>query len=89
MPIEEGTVVSATLRPEDLVPAFLEEMERLGLDTAGYRERASGLDFETEEALFLLDELFDALNRAAPEGLYFGAHIGDGSDFGWWREDYL
>lgn len=29
--------------------------------------------------------LIDTLNDLAPDGTYFGAHEGDGSDFGWWR----
>jgi hypothetical protein len=46
---------------------------------------AEGLDFsDYEEAYDLLDELFDALNEFAPEGVYFGALEGDGSDFGFW-----
>ena len=35
----------------------------------------------------LIQDLQSALNWLAPEGFYFGAHEGDGADFGWWRED--
>lgn len=30
------------------------------------------------------EDLIDALNACAPEGLFFGSHPGDGSDFGFW-----
>ena len=39
-----------------------------------------------EEADYLVNEVLpDALNNHAPNGLYFGTHPGDGSDFGFWR----
>lgn len=38
-----------------------------------------------ETAEWLVNEtLPDLLNLFAPEGAYFGAHAGDGSDFGFW-----
>ena len=40
--------------------------------------------WDSEEASFLLEMLFDVLDYYAPEGYYFGAHPGDGSDFGYW-----
>ncbi len=42
-------------------------------------------DFDDDVASELIEELFDALNEVAPEGCYFGAHPGDGSDFGFWE----
>jgi hypothetical protein len=40
--------------------------------------------FGDDEASELVHEMFDAIDRLAPSGYYFGAHQGDGSDFGFW-----
>lgn len=39
---------------------------------------------DTEDPCYLIEELSDALNDLAPDFCYFGAHEGDGSDFGFW-----
>lgn len=42
--------------------------------------------WNTSEAGYLINEtLFDALNEICPEGFYFGALEGDGSDIGFWQ----
>lgn len=42
--------------------------------------------WETDDYCFFLnEELFDILNKYAPDGYYFGSHPGDGSDFGYWK----
>lgn len=97
--IVEGTVIEGTMRPEDLIPAFCNtlahygETERVQELEAEYREvfaalahsELGGLDPQDDDPLNLLDALFDALNDIAPEGMYFGAHPGNGSDYGFWR----
>lgn len=99
----EGTVSHGTMRPQDLIPAFLHVLRQLAPaehdffiqeDRAVARWVAAGCpDFTTrtksgaafnERVSIFLDELFDALNDWAPDGFYFGAHPGDGSDYGFW-----
>ena len=38
-----------------------------------------------EDGSLLVSDLMEHLNSMAPTGYYFGAHEGDGADFGWWR----
>ena len=40
-----------------------------------------------DEARYILSDLFDALDEIAPKGCYFGASLGDGSDFGFWEAE--
>ena len=113
---QTGTIIHATCRPQDLIPAFLEELrihdkgrsEKIFSGIAWrYNETdpscisyaaedryVDGIEndddhpwWNSEEASWVLEELFDALNEHAPEGCYFGAHEGDGSDFGFWEHE--
>ena len=93
-----GTVISGTLRRQDLIPAFIsalreyapDEYDQLLLAPFGpipsyvYDEGDSSDWWNSEEAGYLLEDLFDALNEAAPEDEYFGAHPDDGCDFGFY-----
>lgn len=85
------SVIHATHRPQDLIPAFRDVIK----DTPEYAQTINLIpshamedddaDFwESEDAAYLLEDLFVILDSFAPEGYYFGAHIGDGSDFGYW-----
>ena len=93
--LEPGQVIHATLRSEDLIPAFvdaldgieLEEDERITLDTIKRDMQRPGF-YENGDAEWVLNEvLFDLLNNHCPEGHYFGNTEGDGSDFGVWPND--
>ena len=102
MTFEEGTVSEGTLKPEDLIPVLADEYERLSGDTGKvrlfhkhvkeYHERTCHLNSFAhycwmDSLQWDLGELFDLLNGIAPEGYYFGAHEGDGADFGFWKTE--
>jgi hypothetical protein len=86
--ISEGTISHGTLRTEDLLARFADEYERV-LPFSGFSLAYDARNITSdEEASEVLTELFDALDAiASREGMYFGAHPGDGSDFGYWRTE--
>ncbi len=51
------------------------------LETMYYSEN----DYIRDEFHYALEEFEDFFNTIAPDGYYFGAHMGDGSNFGFWR----
>lgn len=93
-------VSEGTLRNEDLIPAFiraleerLDEAEAQGYSTAHMRRYIREIEerietipdyYETADASWDLAGLYDALADYAPEGMYFGAHEGDGALYGFW-----
>lgn len=88
--IIEGTIIHATLRPEDLLSAFSSELERIapGQHDALIEEARSHIDNPGETAFEIIDELADHIDTiASTKGFYFGAHPGDGSDFGYWTPE--
>ena len=93
-----GSVIHGTHRTQDLIPAFLDLLAIV--DSASYSgyivspfgpvpayamEDDQAGWWDSEEAHYLLESLFDDLDSASPDGYYFGAHPGDGSDFGYWE----
>ena len=100
--IELGTLIHGTLRSEDLLQAFADELARI--DVAKFREVtkadahlfAESANLTAEEiveelgeyASELVNDLMDALNEYAPTGCYFGSIEGDGSDFGFWADEH-
>jgi hypothetical protein len=93
------TLIRGTLRTQDLVPVFLEAIvdtpEYLQILQSNIYELGVIFDISASDdderweseymSYFLNETLFDTLNTYAPDGYYFGAHEGDGSDFGYWE----
>ena len=95
-PLNES-LIRGTHRECDLIPVFLDALR----ETAEYESfmvmpvqpfctpDPNDDYWDSEDAAYMLEELFDILNSYAPDGYYFGAHPGDGSDFGYWKmEDW-
>lgn len=90
--MKDQTIIRGTLRPQDLIPAFADVLrvlspERLKDVVTLLPERDDNPWWDSEECTEVLNDLFDLLNEYAPEGYVFGAHPGDGSDFGFWPDD--
>lgn len=88
-----GSISTNTLRSEDLIPAFADELRRIRgalprdlanevrAFNAGKYDTTHGCDVE------LVNSLIEELNNYAPDYCYFGAHNDDGADFGFWLQD--
>lgn len=91
-----GSISSGTMRNEDLIPDFLDELERLAklnknkthltlVEKIQNRINNNPDYYESENADYDLNEdLFNALNEYAKPYCYFGSHEGDGSNYGFW-----
>jgi hypothetical protein len=94
-----GSVSSGTMRNQDLIPLFLWECRRLRL-TRDERNAVRKIDSRVSRvsndddaywsdavSQWDLEELFDILDAHSLPYFHFGAHEGDGADFGWWLSE--
>lgn len=103
MTIYLGTVSHGTMRTPDLLNSFADELDRLIAVGTAPKEKADTISTarmyarkynelvmsqsDSDAAQEYLDGMFDYFNTLAPEGVYFGAHPGDGSDYGFWPSE--
>lgn len=69
---ELGTVICGTMRNEDVIPALISQVVVL---------------YDHEELSDLSEQLFNMLSSLCPDGYYFGAHVDDGADYGFWQDE--
>ena len=92
-----GTVIHGSLRTQELIPAFLDLAREYAPEhyaqlcalpfgpIPAYAAEDEDADWwHSDDAAYLLDELYNLLDEHAPDYCTFGAHDGDGSDFGFW-----
>lgn len=100
MTIQSYSVISGTLRRQDLLIAFTEELARWDkwdqhtdiINATCFFLQELEESPRDEQAYFnlleevdeLISEIMNILNEYALDGFYFGAHQADGSDFGFW-----
>ncbi len=93
-PFSLGSISTGTLKTEDLLPAFANALKIFDPLHATIKEAyelmatwGSGEENEEMElADAILDQLTSSLHDACPPFVYFGAHPGDGADFGFWPD---
>lgn len=86
-----GSVSHGTMRTEDLIPEFAYTLRdlrgALPIDIARAVRKFDAGTLNQESQDFLVEALFDGLEEFSPPYGYFGAHAGDGSDYGFWLSE--
>ena len=91
------TVSWGTMRKEDLIPSFVQELFRIDPDNevannvqgtySDYSDDDIDDYWNSESSDFDLNDLFDEINNVCDlPYVYFGANDGDGSDYGFWAD---
>lgn len=88
----DASVSHGTMRPQDLIPRYMdvirdtpEYLQIMHVVPSHALEDGEAAWWDSEAAASFLEDLTDTLADYAPEGYYFGAHPGDGSDYGYWK----
>jgi hypothetical protein len=86
-----GSISSGTMREEHLIPVFEDALDHAGVayerpEAVDRLMDGAELDDADWDAVswYVNEELWGLLDDVAPEGTSFGAHEGDGADYGFW-----
>ena len=82
--LRDKSISSGTMRTEDLFPRFVAVLRQYNPEEAKQYDGIDPASIPDPEVADLMDRLFNSMDTIAPEGCYFGAHEGDGADFGFW-----
>ena len=98
-----GSISTGTLRPEDLLPCFISELESMRPLQKAHRKVLQGIQERMDAAELLglnyyevlngeqaaadIEELETALQDYCLPYFCFGAHPGDAADFGYWLSE--
>ena len=88
------TISRGTLRSQDLLSTYVDFLTNQGVDLESLLDNRALVSealkddlheyWLSEDACWDLQAIEGAMEDLAPEGTWFGAHPGDGSDFGFW-----
>lgn len=91
-----GSISEGSLRPEDLIPTFADELRALSRDNpepyaaliakADAWRDGDATQADDDAAPDIIYSLKDALSEFSPPYCYFGSHPGGGADFGFWPD---
>lgn len=100
--MEPGSISHGTMRNQDVLPKLMSQLFKEDPQRArsiwqknpdfleALCDEKVGQDnpwWDSEDATYMSEELFNVMDEYSPEGHYFGSHPGDGSDYGYWPNE--
>lgn len=82
--LRDKSISSGTMLAADLIPKFVAVLKQYNPEEAKQYENIDPATIPDQNLGDILEDLFKSMDTIAPEGCYFGAHEGDGADFGFW-----
>ncbi|NMA49529.1 MAG: hypothetical protein GX947_07150 [Tissierellia bacterium] len=98
---KDGIILTeGTLNPEHLLPTYYDFLVKYNINELADKIKAvfseepttynsyysiTEMTCNSEEAHYLLEEIYDFFNEIAPLGYCFSSHVGDGACFGFWK----